>query len=222
MKKIAVILLSGGKGSRFSSDLPKQYHPLCGKPIALHSFSLFCSLSIIEEVIVVAEKKHQSIFENQRKVKFALPGNRRQDSVENGLKLLSKNIDFVLTHDAARPLIQKKDLLSLLYEGVNHDACTLSTKATSTIKTAVQNNYVHSTLQREFLYEIQTPQLISKEVLIEGIELAKKLDLTVTDDVSFAEILEKPVKLVMGSTSNIKITNKQDLSLAKLLLQTHE
>ncbi len=221
MKKIAVILLSGGKGSRFSSSLPKQYHPLCGKRIALHSFSLFCSLPSIEEVVVVCEKKYQSIFESQKSVKFALPGIRRQDSVKNGSKFLSKNIDYVLIHDAARPLIQKRDLFSLLYEGLKHDACTLAIKATSTIKSALQNNYVNSTLERDYLYEIQTPQLISKKVLLEGIKLAEVQNITVTDDVSFAEILQKPVKLVIGSSSNIKITNQQDLLLAKLLVETH-
>lgn len=214
--KISALLLAGGKGLRYSSDLPKQFIHIQGKPIVSYSLELFLATELIEEVIIVIEEKYRSLFDaykEQKKIKFALPGIRRQDSVYNGLKEVQEDSSFVCVHDAARPLIQKKELESLLQEAFSHKAAALAVPVKSTIKRASSSKMVIETLNRDQLFEIQTPQVIHKELLHRGFEYALKNKITVTDDISLIELLNEPTKLVMGEYSNIKMTTPDDLLL---------
>lgn len=213
--KISAILLAGGIGLRMEASTPKQYLPLHGKPVALHSFERLKELSILSEVIVVCDPAYQKCFHNAQ---FALPGQTRQESLYNGLQKVAPDSEFILTHDAARPLISDEDLCRLIQVGKKTGAATLATPVKATIKEANDTLTVVKTLPRPKLYEIQTPQLVKKSLLIEGFAKAKGENLTVTDDVSLAELVNHPVKLVIGSSENIKITTPEDLTLAEILL----
>src|SRR5215211_825445 len=101
---VCVILLAGGKGTRMQLSTPKQFLQLQNKPLALHSFDLFASLPIVEKLVVVCESAYQFLFNTHLELLFALPGARRQDSLLNGLNLLSGN-PLVCIHDAARPFL---------------------------------------------------------------------------------------------------------------------
>src|ERR1700722_4829299 len=107
-RMISVILLAGGQGTRFGSEIPKQFVHLRGKPIALYSYELFCRIAEIKEMIIVCDPRFRHIFNivsESPTIKFALPGERRQDSVYNGLQCADPNTEFVCIHDSARPLI---------------------------------------------------------------------------------------------------------------------
>lgn len=193
---------------------PKQYLPLGGKPLVLHAFELLQSCPLIDEVIVVCHSQYHSLFPAPT---FAEPGKRRQDSLFNGLQKATKSSDIILVHDAARPLLVEEDLLAVIAAGTKYGAATLACPATSTIKQADSNLMVQKTFDRSTLYTIQTPQVVKKEVLTLGFALAHEKELTVTDDVSLAELTGQPVKLVIGSSENIKITTPEDLALAESL-----
>ena len=218
-KTLSIILLAGGKGSRLASSIPKQFLTLGNKPIARYSLDIFLELPIpIEEIVVVCEEQYQPLFDNSLKeLQFATPGEQRQFSVLNGFKALTKPTDFVMIHDIARPFITQKDILVLFEEGSPVGAATLATPVTSTIKQACLNHFVSSTLPRESLWEIQTPQLLKYSLLKEGLEKLIKENLLVTDDVALAELLNHPVKLVKGDPLNFKITTTKDLLLAKAM-----
>ncbi|MBS0629662.1 MAG: 2-C-methyl-D-erythritol 4-phosphate cytidylyltransferase [Verrucomicrobia bacterium] len=215
---VSAILLSGGIGSRMGITTPKQYLPLAGKIIALHSYELLKQIDRIKEVIVVCDTEYKSHFKNG---KFAEPGERRQDSLFNGLQHVSEDSEFVLVHDAARPLIKKEDIEAVIDAGLKFNAACLATPVKMTIKQADHNCMVIQTLPRDTLFEIQTPQVLKKEFLIRGFEKAEKQNLTVSDDVSLAEILGLPVKLVMGSYENIKVTTPEDLLFAENVLSEY-
>lgn len=195
---------------------PKQYLPLLGKPIALYSFECLLSSPLISEIIVVCEPAYESLFWG---VQFAKPGSRRQDSVYNGLRKVSQDCDFVLIHDIARPLLNEEDLQTVILAAEEFGAATLATPVKVTIKEADSDHLVRKTLDRSALYNIHTPQVLKKEVLLKGFSVAIDKEITVSDDVSLAELISHPVKLVMGSYDNIKITTPEDLTFAENILR---
>lgn len=221
---LSAILLCGGTGERMGASSPKQYLPLAGKPIALHSLELFLENPNISEVIVVCENAYEMIFKAySNDIRFAKPGIKRQDSVYNGLQKVHFQNNFVLIHDSARPLLLQEDLQAIIDHTDMYDAIALATPVKETIKESHQNQMVFKTLNRKNLFNIQTPQLLKKTILEKGFAYAKKNHITVFDDVSLAELISHPVKLVIGSYENIKITTPEDLSIAEnILLNRHE
>jgi len=217
--KVSAILLAGGQGLRMGASTPKQYIPLQGKPIALYSLEMLLCCLQIDQIIVVCAPHYHSLFKRVgEEITFATPGRRRQDSVYSALQHVSKECELVLIHDAARPLIEPGDIGKVIRAGQKYGAAALASPITSTIKMADTQAIVSKTLDRKMLFAIHTPQVLTKEILIKGFAKALENDLTVTDDVSLAELIQRPVKLVMGSPYNIKITTPEDLDIAATFL----
>ncbi len=216
----SLILLAGGKGHRFGAKVPKQFLIFNGKALARHSFDLFVTIKEIREIIIVCPTAYRSYFPTSPNIKFATPGKERQDSLENGFHQLSSKTNFILTHDAARPLIRKAEVLALMQEGIKTGAATLGTKVTSTIKSTCPEGTVTKTLERSSLWNIQTPQLLKYSLLKEGLQLLKTKPHTLTDDVSIAELLNHPVQIIEGRDDNLKVTTPADLTLLKMYHDT--
>lgn len=186
------------------APIPKVFLPIKGKPMILHSFELFAAMEEIEEIVVVCPEAERSLF--PKKTLFAEPGARRQDSVKNGF--LKTTGQRILIHDGARPYITAEDVKRLLVEG--GEAAALGSPVKNTIKQIAPNGEVIQTLPRETLWEVYTPQLLSRTLLKEGLITAQGE--TALDDVSLAERLGHPVTMVKGRTDNVKITTPMDLS----------
>ena len=207
----ALILLAGGKGERFQSPIPKQFLPLKDKPLVLHSLEILLSLDIFSQKIIVCDASYHFIFEKYQNIIFAPPGKRRQDSVFSALEKIKKSIDFVCIHDAARPYIQQEHILKLIKATQKEKAVALGMPCTNTIKYVDKEGYVQKTLPRSSVWEIQTPQIIAYDLLIKGMQKAKKENIEVTDDVSLIELLQEKIHIIPGCYSNKKITTPQDL-----------
>ncbi len=212
--KIGAILLAGGTGSRMGAPVPKQFLHLQGKPMALYSLEVLASLTQVVEVVVVCPLDYRSLFSHYP-VRFALPGEQRQDSVYNGLCQISDTIEWVAVHDAARPFITPSMVQNLFDEGKDIGAASLAMPAKNTLKEVQSGNRVSRTLNRAQIWEIQTPQLLKKEILEAGFAYAHIHQTAVTDDVSLAELIGHPVHLVPGSYQNIKITTPEDWAFAE-------
>uniref|UniRef100_A0A0E0CBA4 2-C-methyl-D-erythritol 4-phosphate cytidylyltransferase, chloroplastic n=1 Tax=Oryza meridionalis TaxID=40149 RepID=A0A0E0CBA4_9ORYZ len=222
-RSVSVVLLSGGQGKRMGASMPKQYLPLLGLPIALHSLKTFCQLKEVKEVVVVCDPDYKDIFEGsienvQMPIKFALPGKERQDSVYNGLQEIDGDSELVCVHDSARPLVSSEDVKKVLEDAIVHGAAVLGVPVKATIKEADSNSFVVKTLDRKTLWEMQTPQVMRPSLLRDGFELVKRDGLEVTDDVSIVEYLKHPVYITEGSYTNIKVTTPDDLLLAERLM----
>lgn len=222
---MSVILLSGGTSLRMGSPLPKQYLRLHGKVIAKYSFDLFLNQTNAAELIVVCAPEYQHFFEIKTTpeipIKFALPGLRRQDSVFNGLQAIDPKIPYVCIHDAARPFLSEQIIERTLDAAIEFGAATTAMPIKFTIKEADEKKIVKRTPDRASLWEIQTPQILRRELLETGFAYAIENQITVTDDVSLAELLSQPVKLIEGDERNIKITTPLDLKIAEALQEHH-
>ncbi|PIS00553.1 MAG: 2-C-methyl-D-erythritol 4-phosphate cytidylyltransferase [Chlamydiae bacterium CG10_big_fil_rev_8_21_14_0_10_35_9] len=216
---ISVILLSGGQGSRFQSNLAKQYHTLKEKPVALYSFEKFLQIQGVVEIIVVTAPEYQHLFsDDNKKISFALPGKKRQDSSFHGFQKISNKQGIILIHDIARPLISLSDILKLIEAAKDYGAATLATPVISTIKQVDKNFCITKTLDRQELWNIQTPQAFHYDILAQGFNELIQNPREVTDDISLVEHFHPNIKIVEGSSKNIKITNPEDLKIAEALL----
>lgn len=212
----SLVFLAGGTGSRMGSSVPKQYLPLSGKPVALHSFEIFSHSPEIDEIIVVCDPLYRSLFHSEKPLLFALPGKRRQDSVYSGLLLTSPQSHIVLTHDSARPFIDFKGIRSLLAAVERTGAAALAAPVSSTIKEACPAHFVQRTLDRSRLWEMQTPQALIRSLFFAAFQQLQSLD--ITDDISLAERIGHPTEVVPYTPRNFKITTPFDLAVAETLI----
>jgi len=211
----SVILCAGGSGTRMKADTPKQFLQLGDQPVVTYSFDLFCHMEEVYEVIVVCPEEFRHLFRSPKAV-FADPGARRQDSVYNGL--LKTKTDLVCIHDGARPFITADIVREAIRNAEIVGAVTVGVPLSFTIKEKTESGFVTKTPNRDNYWEIQTPQVIRRELLLEGFRWAHQRGLDVTDDVTLVELIEHPVKLIKGSPLNLKLTTPEDLVLAQALL----
>jgi 2-C-methyl-D-erythritol 4-phosphate cytidylyltransferase len=208
------------------SDVPKQYLSINEKPVIYYSLKVM-EESDIDEVILVVGKDDMDYCREQivekyhfQKIKLIIEGgSERYLSVYNGLCAID-NIDYVLIHDGARPLIDKKLIARTIEQVKKHQACVVGMPVKDTIKIADENGMVESTPVRDKVWMIQTPQAFNYLLIRNAYDtLMKKMISSVTDD---AMVLEQiggySIKLIEGSYENIKITTPEDIQLAQLFL----
>jgi len=222
---ITAIVLAAGKGLRLESKTAKPLVKVNSKPLIAYSLELFNRHPDIRDIIVVANRKNRQdlirIINEYRIGKsrgVVLGGQRRQDSVLNGLKATDAGADMVLIHDSARPLINKTLISSLIEEARDSGAAIAAVPVKATIKRVRGNSlYIRETLNRDNLWEAQTPQVFKKYLLLKAYKKAG--DNKVTDDASLVEKLGIKVKLVLGSPYNLKITTPEDLMIAEAIVK---
>jgi 2-C-methyl-D-erythritol 4-phosphate cytidylyltransferase len=129
--------------------------------------------------------------------------------------MVSENSDWVLIHDSARPFIDRKFITEVIMAAKKTGAAITGVPIKATIKSIKSGGLVDRTLDRSNLWEIQTPQVFKKELILKAYKEFSKRN--VTDDSSLVEKLGKKVKIVPGSYENIKITTKEDLLFAQAI-----
>lgn len=223
---IGVVLLSAGVGKRMGANIPKQYLKLLGLEIALHSLDVFLECGV-KEIAIVCGEEWRSLFEEhlakysgpKPEVKYTGGGAERQDSVKNGLAMITT--EFVAIHDAARPLVTPAEVKKVVAEAREYGAALLAVQTKATVKQAAPGDdmLVAATPNRKLLWEAHTPQVIRADLLRRGFDLAAKDNLEVTDDVSLVEALGEPVKLTQGEYTNLKVTTPEDIAVAETILR---
>lgn len=211
-----VVLLAGGTGSRMGGPIPKQFLQLGHQPVFAHSLQLLASLPSRRELRVVCDPTYHSLLPPDTPT--ASPGARRQDSLKNALALLPEDDHLVLIHDAARPFVTLSLVEAAILAAAEVGAATLALPIPFTVKASDEKGLVKETLDRSRLWQIQTPQVVRGSLLRRGFEHCERENLTVTDDVSLAELLNHPVKLVPSSPLNFKLTSAHDFDYAHFLL----
>jgi 2-C-methyl-D-erythritol 4-phosphate cytidylyltransferase len=146
--------------------------------------------------------------------KVVLGGERRQDSVRAGLNVVN-DVEYVLIHDGARPLVNEIMIEAALQGAVETGAAICAIPVSDTIKRAGEDNLVAGTVDRRSLRQAQTPQAFRRDLLLRAHEQDSA---DATDDAALIERLGEPVRLVAGSARNIKVTTPDDLHIAEALL----
>lgn len=220
-------MLAAGTGARLKSKIPKPLARIIRKPLIIYSLVTLSKHPLIKGIILVVNAKNtQSIIKEIRKYrirkieKIVQGGRRRQDSVFNGIKALDKSTDLVLIHDAARPFIDKDTVTAVIKMAQNTGAAIVGVPVKATIKRLVVSGErlaVKETIDRKNLWEIQTPQVFKKRLILNAYKKFGNAD--VTDDAMLLEKLGQRVSVVLGSYNNIKVTTPEDLELAKAILK---
>ena len=221
MIKVDVIIPAAGVGKRMQSVVPKQYLDIDGMTILDRTIDKFISLEFINKVIVALSPNddyfRDSKFLNNPKLLVVLGGKERCDSVYNGI--LAATSEYVLVHDAARPCVLTSDIQLLVDKCSNDNGGLLVSRIPDTIKKANEHNEVISTIPRDNVYRALTPQYFKKDLLRKAYEKSVNDGFVMTDESSALEYLGYKPQAVVGSSTNIKITEPNDLELAKIFLQ---
>lgn len=227
MKPICTaVIVAAGKGKRMGTELSKQFLPLCGKEILAHTVEKFEKAEKIRDIILVTgEDSLQDVQDmtqeyGWKKIRSIIAGGKeRQDSVWNGLQEVAADAEIVLIHDGVRPFVTE-DILNLSMEtAMEMGGCVAGVPAKDTIKVCNSENIAVDTPDRSTLWQIQTPQTFRRELIMKAYMQAKEDGFVGTDDASLAEYSGYPVKVIMGSYRNIKITTKEDLLIGEAFLK---
>ena len=225
MTSVVAIIPAAGSGSRMGLDHPKQYHLLCGVPILIHTVRVFISSSSVDKTVVVVPSdrvESTSILMAEYDLagdtlQVIAGGRRRQDSVKAGLDSLDKDVDIVLVHDGARPLLSHELITRCCDAASRYGAAIAAVPVKDTLKKSTVDNRILHTVDREDLWQAQTPQAARISLLLDAYKLAGARD--VTDEASLLELAGTAVQLVEGAETNIKITRPDDLIIAEKIMQ---
>lgn len=225
LAKLGVVIPAAGQGKRMGAKVNKQFLILRGEPILVHSVRLFQESSYVSEIVIVGaeddiavidELAHQHRFD---KVKAICKGGvQRQDSVRAGVQALSLTIQRVVVHDGARPLLTLEEFHRFLAASEGFSAAIMAIPVKDTIKQVLNTGEVSSTLPREYLRAVQTPQVFERGLLQDAHYRASSAGYYGTDDASLLEWMGHPVQVIEGSQENVKVTTPEDLWLAERIL----
>jgi 2-C-methyl-D-erythritol 4-phosphate cytidylyltransferase len=206
------------------NGVDKILAPLAGKPVLAWSIDALQKNERVDRIILVNNQKNlepvRCLVVDAKWTKVAevcLGGQRRQDSVAAGLKMLGQ-CEWVIIHDGARPFLTHDLIEQGLAAAKATGAAVAAVPVTDTIKLAGDDQMVIETPPRQNLWAVQTPQVFRFELLKEAYRQARD---DVTDDASLVEQTGGRVKLFLGSYTNIKITTPHDLAVAELLIKEY-
>jgi 2-C-methyl-D-erythritol 4-phosphate cytidylyltransferase len=227
MKNIGVIIPAGGVGKRMKSNIPKQYIELAGKPILVHVLEAMDKIKEIKQIVVAGDLEIlKSVFKNTKNltknINIVKAGEKRQDSVNNAFQLMGDDIEYVLIHDAVRPLVTVENIKKVIVSASENDSAVLGVPVKSTIKKVDKDNFVIETPKRDELWEIQTPQVFKKDILESAYNAVWEDDVCsihYTDEAMMVELDGYKVKIVEGDYENIKITTPEDLKIAEVIYE---
>ena len=215
------IIVAAGTGKRFGGK--KQFYPVHGRPLFVYATSVFETHRQIHSIILVVPKRQKERIRKLvktlglSKVRHVVSGGqRRQDSVINGLRAIKDKAGVVVIHDAARPLISKKIIGKGIALCRKHKSVILGVKVRDTVK-RVAKRRVQETVPRNGLFLIQTPQFYDLRTIRKVITAADPV-MEYTDEAAVFESLGLPVYLFTGDPHNMKVTDKQDLKIMEKLL----
>lgn len=219
------IIVAGGSGSRFGSEVPKQFLPLCGKPVLMHTIDKFAMTGA--SIILVLPQAHHELWSALcKKYNFNTPhtiatgGTSRFESVNNGLKMLTLHKgDVVAVHDGVRPLVSTELIERTYCTALEKGSAIPAIMPNDSIR-MVDNDGGSHQLLRSNLRAVQTPQSFEASLLMGAYDV--EFSPLFTDDASVVESAGHSVTLVEGQSSNIKITHPIDLIVAERLMNDEQ
>ncbi|MBI3467544.1 MAG: 2-C-methyl-D-erythritol 4-phosphate cytidylyltransferase [Planctomycetes bacterium] len=226
MPQFAVILPAAGRSSRFHDRRKKQFTELDGRAVWVRAAELFINRDDVCQTIVAITPEDREEFSRRFGANLAFMGvevvdggAERVDSVMRALEKVRDSAEFVAIHDAVRPCLMREDIDKVFEAAQKTGAAVLATPIRDTLKKGAQDGTVMETVSRERLWAVQTPQVFRRDVLLKAYANRARAGKSITDDSQLVEATGTKVTLVEGPVTNIKITTRQDLILAKAILE---
>lgn len=227
---VSVVVVGAGKSKRMGSQQNKLFMRVRGKPILAYTLRAFERCDACSEVVVVLRQEDIPLFyeeilagEPYTKVRPPVPGGpERQDSVFSGLLATDPGARIIAVHDGARPLVDEATILRTLEAATAFGAAIPCVPVKDTIKEIDEKGFVSRTLQRDRLVSVQTPQAFRRDIIFSAYERARIQGIYATDDASLVEMAGYPIKMVIGSYYNIKLTTPEDLAIMEAFLNWTE
>ena len=221
MKK-HIIIVAGGKGLRMGGDIPKQFLPVCGKPVLMRTLEAFRTYDPSIHIVLVLPVSQQTYWKELcRTCRFELPhdiadgGETRFHSVMNGLSLVEGD-GLVGVHDGVRPFVSQEVIARCYEEASRQKAVIPVVGVVETVRHLTDEG--SETVPRDQYRLVQTPQVFDAALLRRAYQ--QEYTALFTDDASVVEALGEKVHLVEGNRENIKLTTPFDLKLAEILCLT--
>jgi len=217
MPKTAILIVAAGKGERAGTDLPKQYELLGGQPMLRRTVRAFDGYPVRVVIGAGQEGLAAAALEGLAVAALVIGGPTRQQSVRLGLEALAAEApDFVLIHDAARPLVSPRVVAAVVaaLESGADGALPMVAAADTLRRKGADGRW--TLVDRSDLYRAQTPQgFVYERILAAHRDHAAT---EVTDDVALAELAGMTVAMVDGEEKNLKVTRKEDFALVEAML----
>jgi 2-C-methyl-D-erythritol 4-phosphate cytidylyltransferase len=227
VSKVAVIICAAGPGTRFGGKRRKQFVDVAGRAAFLRNVELFANREDVSQILMGIPKEDEEIVTIRYganlslfKTKAYIGGATRFETVGIGLKMLKDDINLVAIHDAARCCVTAKWIDDCIKAAEKTGAAILACPVTATLKD-VKDGVIVKTVDRNGLYEAQTPQVFEVNLLKKSREsVDKAVAEKITDDSQLIEQLGHKVSVVDTDSSNIKITYPADVAIAEAILKT--
>lgn len=224
--KTSAIILCAGSSTRFSTENEsKQMALVSGVPVVVRTIEAFEKCDFISEIILVVRKQDADGYKELvcqngfKKVGcIVVGGDTRQSSALRGFKHISEKSKYVAIHDGARCLVTPEIIQQVIKEADTYKAATAASRVTDTVKIADQNGFISKTVDRNYVWNVQTPQVFDVKLYMACAYNAKEKGIEATDDCMLAETAGFKVKLVDTGKDNLKITVKEDISAAEYIL----
>jgi 2-C-methyl-D-erythritol 4-phosphate cytidylyltransferase len=209
--------VAGGSGRRFGGPIRKQYLEIGGLPVLLRAVRPFLDHPRIVSVVVVLPP--DDVADPPRwladlPVTIVAGGAERGDSVLHGLQAVPGDVDRVLVHDGARPFVSAEIIDRVLDAD---GGAIAAVPVTDTIQQVDADGVIQSTPDRSTLWQAQTPQGFPRAALLHAYLRARADGVAATDDAAVFARYAGPVRVVMGSPRNLKVTRPEDLPIAEAL-----
>lgn len=200
----------------------KQFLPLRGEPVLVHTVRLFSQSPLVDEIVIAAgdlEQTQELVGHLPKVTRIVAGGAERQDSVWAALQAVHSRPRIVAVHDAARPLLPNEVLEGVLQAAAEYTAQVVAVPVTDTIKQVSAEGWVTATPNRATLWAVQTPQVFWVETLLQAFQRAREDGFLGTDDAALVERIGVPVRIYPGSRENLKLTTPEDFRAAEAILE---
>lgn len=225
----SAIIVAAGSSTRMGKPISKQLIKLKGREVIVHTLKSFEASASIDEIILVCREQDIEIIKDLAKLngitkplKLTKGGATRQESVKNGVMLVSDNAKYIAIHDGARPLISPADIDKVVNNATKYKSSALGVPVKDTIKVIDENGIITATPNRSNLIAIYTPQVFNLELYKNAMDKAKLDGKDYTDDCQLVEALGESVYVTIGSPTNIKLTTPEDIIIAESFLKEQE
>ncbi|SHH50632.1 2-C-methyl-D-erythritol 4-phosphate cytidylyltransferase [Sporobacter termitidis DSM 10068] len=220
----SAVVAAGGASSRMEGQ-DKLFLDIGGVPVLAHTLLALNKCPEVGEIVVVTRQDRMddvarlvSEYGVSKAAKLVPGGQTRLESVMNGVLQVSPHARLIAVHDGARPFVTGETVSLAVAAALKFSAAAPAVPVTSTVKMA-KNNMVVKTVDRDGLFEIQTPQIFAAELLKGALQNAADKKLYITDDCMAVEALGCSVCLTAGTRENIKLTTAIDVAFAEAILQ---